>query len=70
MRIETEHRFDGDLQGPENWRTQHDALDPLREVGIATECTTIPCSRGYAFDAWDKRYDVAGSQTPHGEQVK
>lgn len=60
---EVGHRFDGDFQGLENWSTQHDVLDLLREVGITTEFTTLPCSRGYAFDAWDKRYEVAGSKT-------
>ena len=60
---EVGHRFDGGFQGPENWSAQHNALDLQREVGIATELTTLPCSRGYAFDAWGKCYEFAGSKT-------
>lgn len=59
---EVGHRFDGDFQGLENWSTQQDALDLLREVGITTEFAMLPCSRGYAFDAWGERYEVAGSK--------
>ena len=60
---EVGHRFDGDFQGLENWSTQQDALDLLREIGITTEFAMVPCSRGYAFDAWGERYEVAGSKT-------
>jgi len=56
------HRFDGDFQGLENWSTQQDALDLLRELGITTEFAMLPCSRGYSFDAWGERYDLAGSK--------
>lgn len=55
-------RFDGDFQGLENWSTQQDALDLLRELGITTEFAMLPCSHGYAFDAWGERYEVAGSK--------
>ncbi len=57
------HRFDADFQGLENWSTQQDALDLLREIGITTEFNMLPCSHGYAFDAWGERYEVAGSNT-------
>ena len=60
---EVGHRFDGDFQGLENWSTQQDALDLLREIGITTEFAMLPCGRGYAFDAWGERYQVAGSKT-------
>jgi flavin-dependent dehydrogenase len=60
---EVGYRFGGDFQGLENWSTQQDALDLLRELGITTEFAMLPCSRGYAFDAWGERYDVAGSKT-------
>lgn len=60
---EVGHRFDGDFQGLENWSTQQDALDLLREIGITTEFATLPCSRSYAFDAWGNRYDLIGSKT-------
>lgn len=60
---EVGYRFGGDFQGLENWSTQQDALDLLREIGITTEFAMLPCSRGYAFDAWGARYEVAGSKT-------
>lgn len=63
LQCEVGHRFDGDFQGLENWSAQQDALDMLREVGITTAFTTLPCSCADVFDAWDKRYEVAGSKT-------
>lgn len=60
---EVGHRFDGDFQGLENWSTQQDVLDLLRELGITTEFAMLPCSRGHAFDAWGERYEVAGRKT-------
>ncbi|MDZ4140519.1 MAG: NAD(P)-binding protein, partial [Methylotenera sp.] len=39
---EVGHRFDGDFQGLENWSTQQDVLDLLREIGITTEFATLP----------------------------
>lgn len=60
---EVGHRFDGDLQGLENWSTQQDALDLLREIGITTEFAMVPCSGGCAFDAWGERYELLGSRT-------
>lgn len=55
-------RFDGDFQGLENWSTRQDVLDQLRELGISTDFAMLPCDRGYAFDAWGERYDLAGSK--------
>jgi flavin-dependent dehydrogenase len=63
MQSEVGNRFDGDFQGLENWSAQQDVLDQLRELGITTEFAMLPCSRGYAFDAWGERYDLAGSKT-------
>lgn len=63
LQAEVGHRFDGDFQGLENWSTQQDALDMLREMGITTAFTAKACSRADVFDAWDKRYEVAGSKT-------
>lgn len=60
---EVGHRFDGDLQGLENWSTQQDVLNLLREIGIATEFAMLPCDRGCAFDAWGERYELLGSKT-------
>lgn len=60
---EVGHRFDGDFQGLQSWSTQQDALDLLREIGITTEFAMLPCARGYVFDAWGERYEVAGSKT-------
>lgn len=60
---EVGYRFDGDFQGVENWSTQQDALDQLREIGITTKFAMVPCSRGHAFDAWGERYVVAGGKT-------
>jgi len=59
---EVGYRFDGDFQGLENWSTQQDVLDQLRELGITTEFPMLPCDRGYAFDAWGERYDLASSK--------
>lgn len=39
---EVGHRFDGDFQWLENWSTQQDVLDLLRETGITTEFAMIP----------------------------
>jgi len=60
---EAGYRFDGDFQGLENWSVRQDVLDQLRELGITTEFAMLPCDRGYAFDAWGERYDLAGSKT-------
>jgi len=60
---EVGYRFDGDFQGLENWSTQQDVLNQLRDLGITTEFAMLPCVRGYAFDAWGERYDLAGSKT-------
>jgi len=59
---EVGYRFGGDFQGLENWSTQQDVIDQLRELGITTEFAMLPCDRGDIFDAWGERYDMAGSK--------
>lgn len=51
-------RFLGDLQGLENWTTEQDALEWLRELGYATDFAVVPCSNGVFFDAWGKPYEI------------
>lgn len=63
MQSEVGHRFGGDFQGLENWSTPQDALDHLQEIGITTDFAMLPCDRGYAFDAWGERYEMAGRKT-------
>jgi len=63
LQAEVGHRFDGDFQGLENWSAEQDALDLLREAGIGTAFTAKPCSRAEVFDAWGKRYEIAGNKT-------
>ena len=49
---EVGHRFDGDFQGLENWSTQQDALDLLREIRITTEFAMLPWSIGRFSPCW------------------
>lgn len=63
MRNEVGHRFQGDLQGLENWSTEQDVMDLLRGLGVATDFAALSCTRGYAFDAWGERYELRGSKT-------
>ena len=51
-------RFQGDHQGLENWTTENDVLDDLRERGIACNFAATPCREGVAFDAWETRYEI------------
>ncbi|WP_114970715.1 NAD(P)/FAD-dependent oxidoreductase [Rhodoferax ferrireducens] len=60
---EVGHRFGGDFQGLENWSTQHDVLDQLREAGIGTAFTAKACSRAEVFDAWGNRYEIESNKT-------
>lgn len=59
---EVGHRFGGDFQGLENWSTQYDVLDQLREAGLGTAFTAKACRRAEVFDAWDKRYEIESSK--------
>jgi len=63
LQCEVGHRFNGDFQGLENWSSPHDALELLREKGLGTAFTAKPCSQAAVFDAWGKRYEIAGNKT-------
>ncbi len=52
------YRFQRDLQGIENWTTAQDALQWLRDLGLATAFTFLPCAEGIAFDARGRAYPV------------
>ncbi|MDD5180290.1 MAG: NAD(P)/FAD-dependent oxidoreductase [Gallionellaceae bacterium] len=52
-------RFQGDLQGLENWTTEQDVLEWLRGLGLSTDFAAIPCRNGVAFDAWGKSYGIS-----------
>jgi flavin-dependent dehydrogenase len=56
-------RFDGDLQGLENWTTDEDALDWLRCFGLTTRFDAKPCHEGTFFDS-DGRAYPARSRLP------
>lgn len=56
-------RFQGDLQGLENWSTEQDVLEILRGQGFTTDFAVVPCRKGVAFDAWGKPYEIK-SKTP------
>lgn len=60
---EAGYRFQGDLQGLENWSTDQDVLGLLQGLGINTDFAALPCDRGWGFDAWDNRYDMIGKKT-------
>ena len=55
---EVGYRFQGDLQGLENWSMEQDVLEMLRGLGLPTDFATIPCRNGIAFDAWGKSYEI------------
>ena len=59
---EVGYRFGRDLQGLENWTTRQDALMVLQGQGITTDFKRLPCSRGTAFDAWGKAYDIRSDE--------
>ncbi|MHB9100158.1 MAG: NAD(P)/FAD-dependent oxidoreductase [Sulfuricella sp.] len=60
---EVGYRFQGDLQGLENWTMERDVLDELREMGLTTMFAHRACVEGTAFDAWGQAYPVR-SDTP------
>ncbi len=55
-------RFDGDLQGLENWTPGTDALDEFRALGIDTDFHAAPCRRGVQTDG--VRDDAFAFDTP------
>tara|TARA_R110000772_G_scaffold227528_1_gene338292 strand:+ start:1327 stop:2466 length:1140 start_codon:yes stop_codon:yes gene_type:complete len=56
-------RFDGDLQGLENWSTKQNVLAFFNELGLTTKFACLPCNNGHAFDAWGKHYPVSARKT-------
>jgi 2-polyprenyl-6-methoxyphenol hydroxylase-like FAD-dependent oxidoreductase len=55
---EVGYRFQGDLQGLENWTMERDVLDELCEMGLTTAFVRRACREGTAFDAWGQAYPV------------
>jgi len=55
---EVGYRFQGDLQGLENWTATRDVLEELRGLGLTTAFATLACREGTAFDAWGRAYPV------------
>ncbi len=55
---EVGHRFGADLQGLENWSTEQDVLDDMRNLGLSTGFAVQPGLRGTAYDAWDNAYPI------------
>lgn len=58
---EVGHRFQGDFQGLENWTSEKDALEVLRDLGLSTDFRHQAMAEGTAFDAWGKAYAVRSS---------
>ncbi len=55
---EVGYRFQGDLQGLENWTMERDVLDEMGEMGLTTAFAHRACREGTAFDAWGQAYPV------------
>lgn len=51
-------RFHGDFQGLENWSSDWDVLQELARAGIAPTFEFHAVSRGVAFDAWGRQYQI------------
>lgn len=56
-------RFQGDLQGLENWSSQTDILDEFSSYGLSLDFKRHSAISGTAFDAWGKSYSIK-SQIP------
>lgn len=61
-RKEVGFRFQGDLQGLENWSTQQDVLQWMNVNGLSSEFEKSPCYIGVAYDSRDKAYEVSSQQ--------
>ena len=55
---EVGHRFQGDLQGLENWTSDEGVLAGLQRLGITTEFAHLACLAGTAFDARGRSYRI------------
>ena len=53
---EVGYRFQGDMQGLENWTSGEDVLVQFERLGIATAFANLPCPTGTAFDSRGRRY--------------
>jgi len=51
-------RFQGDLQGLENWTTEQDVLEHFSELGMTTAFRRSALSQGTVFDAWETPYHI------------
>ncbi|MCO6511460.1 MAG: FAD-binding protein [Aridibacter famidurans] len=56
-------RFDGDLQGLENWSRKVDILEQLATLGLSVDFRRHPAIFGLGFDAWRTEY-IVSSKTP------
>lgn len=61
-RKEVGFRFQGDLQGLENWTIEQDVLQWMHENGLSTDFEKLPCYKGIAFDSRDKAYAMSSQQ--------
>lgn len=57
------YRFQGDLQGLENWTSDEDVIEELDGRGLSTAFEKLACREGTAFDAHGRAYPVR-SGTP------
>lgn len=53
---EVGYRFQGDLQGLDNWTTVDDVLRELEAFGLTTQFARLACCAGTAFDARGRKY--------------
>ena len=54
-------RFQLDHQGLENWTTEQDVVDCLRQDGFSCDFERTPCSNAVAFDARGNRFEMHSS---------
>ncbi len=59
---EVGHRFQCDFQGLENWTTEKDVLESLKELRITTRFRYRPCLSVSAFDAWGREYPITSNK--------
>lgn len=52
------YRFQGDLQGLENWTTRQDVLAEFDGLGLTTAFEALACREGTVFDAWGRAYAI------------
>lgn len=55
-------RFQGDLQGLENWTTKQDVLQWMHEHGLNTEFRKSACREGKVFDSQGNAYAVSSPE--------